>query len=134
MKSLYNDLPGPLRYLVLLPSLVVLWGPATARDLVIGKTFATWRTNAKGRGMSPWHDLADWIGGYPFEVAKPEEIFGFFHKRGFALQHLMTCGGGHGCNPFLFTLENPVPARGGIQRLPHRPDLQRACGAKRVTD
>ncbi|MGH8511739.1 MAG: hypothetical protein ACREU9_02645 [Gammaproteobacteria bacterium] len=28
-------------------------------------------------GMSYWHDLIDWIGGYPFEVAKPEEIF--FH-------------------------------------------------------
>lgn len=29
------------------------------------------------RGMSKWHDLIDWIEGYPFEVAKPEQIFDF---------------------------------------------------------
>ena len=23
------------------------------------------------RGMSFWQDLVDWVGGYPFEVAKP---------------------------------------------------------------
>jgi 2-polyprenyl-6-hydroxyphenyl methylase/3-demethylubiquinone-9 3-methyltransferase len=54
------------------------------------------------RGMSLFHDLIDWVGGYPFEVAKPEEIFDFFKKRGFALTQLKTCGGGHGCNEFVF--------------------------------
>ena len=39
----------------------------------------------KARGMSRWHDCVDWVGGYPFEVAKPEEIFEFFYKKGFAL-------------------------------------------------
>jgi 2-polyprenyl-3-methyl-5-hydroxy-6-metoxy-1,4-benzoquinol methylase len=57
----------------------------------------------KSRGMSRVHDWFDWLGGYPFEVAKPEEIFDFFHKRGFELEHITTCQGGLGCNQFVFT-------------------------------
>lgn len=56
----------------------------------------------KSRGMSVVHDWVDWLGGYPFEVAKPEQIFEFFQQRGFALQRLKTCGGGLGCNEFVF--------------------------------
>jgi 2-polyprenyl-6-hydroxyphenyl methylase/3-demethylubiquinone-9 3-methyltransferase len=48
-------------------------------------------------------DLIDWIGGWPFEVAKPEEIFDFYHRRGFALELLHTCAGRSGCNEFVFT-------------------------------
>lgn len=28
------------------------------------------------RGMSLWYDMLDWLGGYPFEVAKPERAAG----------------------------------------------------------
>jgi hypothetical protein len=52
--------------------------------------------------MSPWHDHVDWIGGYPFEVAKPEEVFRFFRDRGFTLINLETAGGTVGCNQFVF--------------------------------
>ncbi|MDK9704692.1 MAG: class I SAM-dependent methyltransferase [Sulfuritalea sp.] len=55
------------------------------------------------RGMSLWHDMIDWIGGYPFEVARPEEIFRFYRDRGFSLDELKTCGGRHGCNEFVFS-------------------------------
>ncbi len=24
--------------------------------------------------MSRWHDLVDWVGGYPFEVAAPDAV------------------------------------------------------------
>lgn len=56
----------------------------------------------KSRGMSVIHDWDDWLGGYPFEVAKPEEIFKFFRDRDFKLQNLITCGGSLGNNQFLF--------------------------------
>ena len=54
------------------------------------------------RGMSAWHDLIDWVGGYPFEVAKPEEVFARVRPLGFELRHLKTCGGGLGCNELVF--------------------------------
>jgi 2-polyprenyl-3-methyl-5-hydroxy-6-metoxy-1,4-benzoquinol methylase len=54
------------------------------------------------RGMSLWHDMIDWLGGYPFEVAKPEAMFRFFRSRGFVLKELKTCGGRMGCNEFVF--------------------------------
>ena len=57
------------------------------------------------RGMSPIYDAFDWLGGYPFEVARPEEIFNFYHNRGFQLQRLKTCGGDLGCNEFVFIRE-----------------------------
>ncbi|HVE73834.1 MAG TPA: class I SAM-dependent methyltransferase [Mycobacteriales bacterium] len=60
------------------------------------------RRVARPRGMDARHDLIDWVGGYPFEVAKPEEVFAFFRDRGFTLENLTTCGGGLGCNEFLF--------------------------------
>jgi hypothetical protein len=49
-----------------------------------------------------FHDWEDWLGGYPFEVAKPEEIFDRYHKLGFTLKKLKTCAGGLGCNEFVF--------------------------------
>jgi len=55
----------------------------------------------KKRGMSIWHDWIDWIGGYPFEVAKPEYIFIFFKKIGFILDNITTTNG-MGCNQFVF--------------------------------
>jgi len=44
----------------------------------------------------------DWVGGYPFEVAKPEEVFNFLRERGFALEYLTTQGRGYGCNEYTF--------------------------------
>jgi 2-polyprenyl-6-hydroxyphenyl methylase/3-demethylubiquinone-9 3-methyltransferase len=55
------------------------------------------------RGMSRRHDLVDWVGGWPFEVAKPEEIVAFYRARGFTLEWLRTMGGGKGCNEYVFT-------------------------------
>ena len=54
------------------------------------------------RGMSMWYDMLDWLGGYPFEVAKPEEVFRFLYARGFELREMVTLAGGNGCNQFVF--------------------------------
>lgn len=59
----------------------------------------------KKRGMSRWRDRIDWVGGYPYECAKPEEIFLFYRDRGFRLDNLITMRGGKGCNQFVFTKE-----------------------------
>lgn len=104
VKRAYNKLPVAFRWLIVLPALVRLWGPTMLRDLMKLDPLGTWRDYGKrdARGMDPWRDSMDWIGGLPFEVAKPEAIFDFFHKRGFHLRRLRTCAGGIGCNEFVF--------------------------------
>ncbi len=69
---------------------------------------AVYRDYKKSRGMSLIYDQIDWIGGYPFETAKPEQILQFFRARGFDLSNLVTCGGGHGCNEFVFVKARDV--------------------------
>lgn len=54
------------------------------------------------RGMSKWHDIVDWIGGYPFEVARPEQIHDFLKRRNFVLSKLRTTRG-LGCNEYVFS-------------------------------
>lgn len=54
------------------------------------------------RGMHWWYDLVDWIGGFPFEVAKPDDVIAFLRERGFVLEQITTCGGNLGCNEFVF--------------------------------
>lgn len=70
-----------------------------------GKPFEYVRywTNYRGaRGMNRWHDIIDWVGGYPYEVATPDEIFEFYKAKGFRLTKLKTGGVGLGCNEFVF--------------------------------
>lgn len=102
IKKTYNRCPKALRGLVVFPCFLRLWGPTTVKDIIKGKPFSTWKNYVKQRGMSPRHDVIDWIGGYPFEVAKPEEIFDFFHARGYTLEKLYTAGGGKACNQYVF--------------------------------
>ena len=64
--------------------------------------FADWRKRREVRGMSVIHDLVDWVGGYPFEVARPEQVLARLRPKGFVLLQMTTCAGGHGCNEFLF--------------------------------
>lgn len=99
VKRRYNRLPGGLRFLVLLPAAAFVWGRTALADLLHGRPFASFRQGKK-RGMSRWHDLVDWVGGYPFEVAAPDAVFDFCSARGFTLARLVTSRGG--CNQFVF--------------------------------
>jgi hypothetical protein len=54
------------------------------------------------RGMSVFYDWFGWLGGLPFEVAKPQAILRFYRSRGFELRRFMTAEGGLGNNQFLF--------------------------------
>lgn len=61
-----------------------------------------WTRYDRNRGMSRWRDIIDWVGGYPYEVATPDEIFDFYYARGFSLTKLKCGGVGLGCNEFVF--------------------------------
>ena len=104
IKKRYNRLPGFLR----LPFAVLVSAPREGKDFLRslaegrpGNYMKRW-TEDLGRGMSYWYDIIDWVGGYPYEVATPEEIFDFYRKRGFTLTRMMCGRVGLGCNQFVF--------------------------------
>jgi 2-polyprenyl-3-methyl-5-hydroxy-6-metoxy-1,4-benzoquinol methylase len=106
VKGAYNRLPAGLRT----PFTVLVMGPRELAGFSLAvlqgqpaRYVRSWTDYKRTRGMSRWHDIVDWIGGYPFEVAKPEQVFGFLHARGFELERLLTCAGGLGCNQYVFS-------------------------------
>ena len=103
VKRLYNRLPGSVKYLILVPAFIRLWLPTAIRDLFQSGNFKTWEDYSVTRGMSPWHDVVDWVGGYPFEVAKPDEVVDFYSELEFRPQRIEICGKGRGCNEFVFS-------------------------------
>ena len=105
IKRRYNKSGFAMRSMLVAGSLVCL---GSKHEL--GKVVHAWMHRgtrsvarpARARGMSARHDLVDWVGGYPFEVAKPEEIFAHVRRHGFELHHLTTCAGRLGCNEYVF--------------------------------
>ena len=82
VKKAYNTMPRGFKWIVLWPAFLRLWGPTIVRDLLRGRPGATWREVKATRGMDPWRDVVDWVGGLPFEVATPDAIFDFHRSRG----------------------------------------------------
>lgn len=113
IKRIYNRLSKPFR----LPFTLIVMAPSEMKSALralftggLGEYVQSWTAPRPERGMSKWLDIVDWVGGYPYEVAKPEEIFDFYRRRGFSLER-MGCGGvGLGCNQFVF-----VNAQKGIE-------------------
>lgn len=109
IKKTYCRLPRALRT----PFAVAVAAPdefkralRSAVTLKPGEYVRSWTEYDRGaRGMSRWHDIVDWVGGHPYEVAAPEEIFEFYRERGFTLTKLKCKGVGLGCNEFVFARE-----------------------------
>lgn len=108
IKRLYNATPVALRPVVAAACAVRLRGPTLLRNMLSLQPPRSWLGSTE-RGMKIWTDIVDWVGGYPFEVAKPEEIFSFFRARGFALLQLKTCAGGQGCCEYVFEKVSTAP-------------------------
>jgi len=106
LKKTYNRLPGVLK----VPYTMIVIAPdelrALARSVLtlnLGSYFRSWSQYDRRRGMNRWRDIVDWVGGYPYEVSTPDEIFDYFTARGFTLTKL-NCGRvGLGCNQFVFS-------------------------------
>jgi len=105
IKRTYSQLPRPLRA----PFALTVSAPeelkAMARAILHGRPqdyVYSWTRYDRSRGMSRWHDIVDWVGGYPYEYAKADAIFSFFRERGFTLEKLKI-GGGLGCSEYVFT-------------------------------
>jgi 2-polyprenyl-3-methyl-5-hydroxy-6-metoxy-1,4-benzoquinol methylase len=105
IKKTYNDLPGllqpPFALLAMAPE-EIKNALRSAVTLRFGEYVRSWTQYNHNRGMNKWRDIVDWVGGYPYEAAKPDVIFDFYRERGFSLTR-MKCLGGLGCNEFVFT-------------------------------
>jgi 2-polyprenyl-6-hydroxyphenyl methylase/3-demethylubiquinone-9 3-methyltransferase len=102
-KTLYNR--SLACRLVLIPAFVsCILAHGLFLDLAARKNpFLRYREYRKRRGMSIMPDVLDWLGGYPFEVAKPTEVTDFCSKRGFTLLASTISGGsGRGNNQYVF--------------------------------
>jgi 2-polyprenyl-3-methyl-5-hydroxy-6-metoxy-1,4-benzoquinol methylase len=99
IKKTYNELPRFLR----LPFAIAVSAPGEIKYFIVS-TLASQRSQRR-RGMNRWYDMIDWVGGYPYEVATPEQIFEFYKQRGFYLAKLRCGGVGLGCNEFVLVRE-----------------------------
>ena len=111
--AIYNDQGWTSRYWLAVKRCYVRVPPTRwplialhAPYLVGLRWLVRWATDrlAVERGMSLWHDMRDWVGGYPFEVMRPEAMLEFLRGQGFVLTAIKTCGGRHGCNEFVARL------------------------------
>jgi 2-polyprenyl-3-methyl-5-hydroxy-6-metoxy-1,4-benzoquinol methylase len=67
--------------------------------------FRYWKGYRNARGMDHWHDIIDWVGGYPYEYAGPSAIFDLLKTRGFRLSAMRCDNVGLGCNEMVFVRE-----------------------------
>lgn len=91
-KRIYSHSPAviqaPLRWLYVLA--------CNSRELAAGRNPYKKRGKnlEKHRGMSSTHDTHDWLGGYPYESASPEEVHAEFDRLGLHMvRENITLGG-----------------------------------------
>lgn len=109
IKKTYNGLPGilktPFAALVTIPNELKLIA-ASVLTLNPKRYTDSWTKYRRNRGMTKWRDIIDWVGGYPYEVSTPDEVFDFCRARGFLLARLKCGRVGLGCNEFVFVRSN----------------------------
>jgi len=100
VKELYNRAPRIAQHLIVLLAGGPLYLRGVLADLLVRRSGA----GAVGprRGMNRWRDLVDWVGGFPYQVARPGEVVTFYRDRGLELWNLNTSNGRLGCNEFVF--------------------------------
>jgi 2-polyprenyl-6-hydroxyphenyl methylase/3-demethylubiquinone-9 3-methyltransferase len=106
IKRTYNLMPRALR----VPFAIAVIAPSEIRAaagscvrLRPREYVESWtRYGERRRGMCRSRDIIDWVGGYPYEAAKPDVVFDFYRARGFDLVKLKCSSGPLGCNEFVF--------------------------------
>jgi len=94
IKWTYNQMPEMVQRLMVLNLGGVIY---------VAKLLVT-RTNPvkKERGMDFWFDVVDWVGGYPYEYAVPNDVVTIVTRGGFQLTRLLPASVPTGCNEFVF--------------------------------
>lgn len=108
-KSFYARLPSLLQ----VPVTALFSGFFLLGLTLSGRNPVAYVRNYKSlRGMNFWRDMIDWLGGYPYESATPDEVKDFMRARGFRTvaeynTGPVRAGGlfGSGCAEFVFERE-----------------------------
>ena len=111
VKRTYVASPRWLRFLLVVIAAVPLWGLPLVRDLLRGNSGTWWKAYYEKRGMSPLWDLVDWVGGYPFEVADPDDVISRYEDKAWSVEHVIKVGNRLGCNQFVFCKSRPLSPR-----------------------
>jgi len=111
IKRTYNGMPRLLKPAFALLASAPEEGKAALRAMLRLRPLdyvRSWTAYGQNnRGMNHWHDIVDWVGGYPYEVATADEIFEFYRAYGFTLMKLHCGHVGLGCNEFVFRKDTP---------------------------
>jgi 2-polyprenyl-6-hydroxyphenyl methylase/3-demethylubiquinone-9 3-methyltransferase len=94
IKRLYNVSPGVMHRLLNYLFAVLIF---------VAKAIVTSRNPLeKERGMDFWHDVIDWLGGYPYEYARIAEVVTFVQSLGFRIERVLQARVPTGCNELVF--------------------------------
>lgn len=103
LKKAYTRANFPGKFSILFLYLLYTMGIAMMFDILrLRNPVKRYQEKKKQRGMSYFYDAIDWVGGYPFEVARPEEIILRYVRNGYVIVNLKTVGGGLACNEYCF--------------------------------
>ncbi len=105
IKKTYCRLPRLLKTPFAVAAILPDEGKALIKSLITLSPMnyiRSWTGYKNGRGMNRWHDIIDWVGGFPYEYASVDRIFEFYKERGFTLLKVKSEGVGLGCNEFVF--------------------------------
>jgi 2-polyprenyl-6-hydroxyphenyl methylase/3-demethylubiquinone-9 3-methyltransferase len=94
IKCLYNHLPSALQRVVC----YIFAGVIFIAKLVVTRS----NPLQKQRGMDFWYDIVDWVGGYPYEYATPQEVAAAVEALGFNTDTVIHAEVPTGCNEFVF--------------------------------
>ena len=111
LKRWYCQLPRAVRPVYAALTVLPLEARSAMKALVRGRPMdylRQWTGYSANRGMNKWRDIIDWVGGYPYEAAKADDLFQFFHDRGFTLDRL-KCDAGLGCHELVLTRRHEPP-------------------------
>lgn len=100
VKRLYSALPKPGKA-VMDAGFVAFFAAALGIADLVRLRNPLRRYRDDDRAMNFTTDIIDWIGGYPFEVASPEDTIAFARARGFNVEWERRVGRKHGCNEFV---------------------------------
>lgn len=97
IKRIYNILPPFTQKLMALLFTPIIF---LAKALVTLRNPLTMK-----RGMDFYHNVVDWVGGYPYEYASITELSAFLESRGITVKRVVPADVPIGCNEFVCTLK-----------------------------